>query len=104
MASVEGGSPTATGDDTVTVSMSVPLPPLPTTPPRHGIHPDATNWNAPEPEVGDPAYEDDPVMSVLATPHHPWRVANRHSPQDKTTLRLPCTRWLRAWTSPSPPR
>ena len=71
MVDIEGGSPTTTGDDTVTVSMSVPLPPLPTTPPRHGIHPDATNWNAPEPEVGDPAYEDDPVMSALAPPAPP---------------------------------
>tara|TARA_Y100001951_G_scaffold5310_1_gene3423 strand:- start:153 stop:593 length:441 start_codon:yes stop_codon:yes gene_type:complete len=35
------------------------------------MHPDATNWNAPEPEVGDPAYEDDPVMSVLAPPTPP---------------------------------
>ena len=77
---IRGGDPTESGDDSVTVSMSVPLPPLPTTPttpPRHTIHPDASNWSEPaappveglsgpdidepllrEAEVGDPAYED----------------------------------------------
>ena len=75
---IVGGDPTESGDDSVTVSMSVPLPPLPTTPttpPRHLVHPDATNWDEPaappvaglsgpdidedilrEAEVGDPAY------------------------------------------------
>ena len=48
---IRGGDPTESGDDSVTVSMSVPLPPLPTTPPRHPIHPDATNWSASESDV-----------------------------------------------------
>lgn len=64
MAEIEGGSPIQTGDDSVTVRMSVPLPPLPTAataPPV--LHPDATNWSEPEqppveglagPEIDEP--------------------------------------------------
>ena len=60
MVEIEGGSPIQTGDDSVTVSMSVPLPPLPAAP---TIHPDATNWSEPEhppveglagPEIDEP--------------------------------------------------
>ena len=43
MPNVQGGDPVSTGDDSVTVSMSVPLPPLPTAsaPPRPiTFHPD----------------------------------------------------------------
>ena len=75
------GDPAQTGGDSVEVTMSVPLPPMPfmaTTPasPRNKLHPDAGNWNQPdevpdlpvgpaidepltsEAEVGDPAYEE----------------------------------------------
>ena len=57
---VQGGNPTVTGDDSVTVSMAVPLPPLPAAP---AFHPDATNWSEPSappvegmagPEIDEP--------------------------------------------------
>ncbi len=72
---VTGGNPAVTGDDSVEVSMSVPLPPMPAAP-RNKLHPDAGNWNEPdevpglpvgpaidepliqEAEVGDPAHQD----------------------------------------------
>ena len=72
---IHGGDPTAVGKDAVTVSMSVPLPPIPEAvmAPKNKLHPDAANWNEPdevpgipvgpdidepfsEAEVGDPAY------------------------------------------------
>jgi len=76
------GDPVEAGDDSIKVSMSVPLPPMPfaTGPPvaapKNKLHPDAGNWNEPdevpglpvgpsideplisEAEVGDPAYQD----------------------------------------------
>ena len=66
---IRGGDAAAANSDSVTVRMAVPLPPLPSsaTPPPV-LHPDATNWHMPEPEVGDPAYDDDPVATALAPP------------------------------------
>ena len=53
MAEEVRGGPVSTGDDSVTVSMAVPLPPLPGAP---AFHPDATNWSAPSvPPVEDVA-------------------------------------------------
>lgn len=66
-----GAGPTATGNDSVEVTMAIPLPPLPSAvAPPPMLHPDAGNWivSAPDPEVGDPAYKDDPVMAALAPP------------------------------------
>ena len=63
---VDVPNPAAKTDDSVQVTMAIPLPPMPPV-----LHPDATNWNAPEPEVGDPAYSDDPALSVLAPPAPP---------------------------------
>ena len=77
------GDPAQTGQDSVTVTMSVPLPPIPpitgdpVRAPKNKLHPDAGNWNEPdevpgipvgpaldepllsEAEVGDPAYDPD---------------------------------------------
>lgn len=88
---ISGGDPTRTGGDSVTVSMSVPLPPLPETPimgedavtaPKNKLHPDAVNWNEPdevpglpvgpeefsEAEVGDPAHDPDYGAEVVFAP------------------------------------
>lgn len=56
---IPGGDPTAIGNDSIEVSFSVPLPPVPfgvippVRAPANKLHPDATNWNEPDevPEI-----------------------------------------------------
>jgi len=68
MPNVQGGDPVSTGDDSVTVSMSVPLPPLPTAPapPRPiTFHPDMPPASPVE-GLGGPEI-DEPVEGAEAT-------------------------------------
>ena len=58
--SIPGGDPTVTGDDSIEVSFSVPLPPMPCAAappvrsPANKLHPDAANWNEPDEVPGIP--------------------------------------------------
>ena len=69
---VPGGDPAVTGDDSIQVSMAVPLPPMPapTAPPvrapRNKLHPDAGNWNEPDEVPGIPVGPaiDEPVEAA----------------------------------------
>ena len=69
---VKGGDPAVTGDDSIQVSMAVPLPPMPPTTappvraPRNKLHPDAGPWNEPDEVPGIPVGPaiDEPVEAV----------------------------------------
>ena len=111
---ISRGDPAEAGDDSIQVSMSVPLPPMPfaTTTPRtraNKLHPDATNWNVPEEvpeipvgpaidesliseaEVGDPAHDDniEAAMAQVAEDMDltvSTRVSDDDGPADKQIL------------------
>ena len=112
---VKGGDPAVTGDDSIQVSMAVPLPPMPPTTappvraPRNKLHPDASNWNTPdevpeipvgpaideslisEAEVGDPAHDDniEAAMAQVAEDMDltvSTRVSDDDGPADKQIL------------------
>ncbi len=112
---ISRGDPAEAGDDSIQVSMSVPLPPMPfaTGPPiaapKNKLHPDASNWNTPdevpeipvgpaideplisEAEVGDPAHDDniEAAMAEVAEGMDltvSTRVSDDDGPADKQIL------------------